>query len=78
MLFRSMVSLLKQIPNEQVFVATHSREMITQLFLIAQKMDYLDKISLYRIEKNKQSDLQVFRYSASQFQYAMQENIEVR
>ena len=78
LVWKSMVSLLNQIPNEQVFVATHSREMITQLFLIAQKMDYLDKISLYRIEKNKQSDLQVFRYSASQFQYAMQENIEVR
>jgi len=77
-IWKGIMGLLKEIPSEQIFVTTHSLEMIKHLYETASTMKFLNKISLYRIEKTKKDILQAIHYNLAEFDYAIKENLEVR
>lgn len=63
--------------KSQIFVTTHSYEMLKNLFEVAEKKNFLSEISLYRFEKQNQQ-LQSVHYDIEQFKYALSSDFEVR
>ncbi len=77
-LWKSILSLANVNQDLQLFITTHSLEMIHNLYQTSQDMSYCDKINLYRIEKNVNNETQAFRYTYEQYLYAMKEKMDVR
>lgn len=63
--------------KQQLFVTTHSREMVKHLYETAKTDNFLNKVKLYRLEK-KTDKIEVVSYSVEEFEYALSGNIEIR
>jgi len=63
--------------RQQIFATTHSREMLTHLYEAAKEDDFLNKISLFRLER-KDGELETVSYCPDELEYALSSNIEVR
>lgn len=63
--------------SQQLFVATHSNEMLLHLYEVAKKQKFLSSVRLYRLQRID-NDLQVVIYQGDKLEYAMTHDLEVR
>lgn len=63
--------------NQQLFINTHSREMLEHLYGTAKRKEFLDLIKIYRLQKVKGA-LKLVSYENKQIEFAITHNEEFR
>lgn len=76
-IYESIFPFFKE-SQKQLFITTHSCEVIEALFQSAKKINFLDKISVFRLEKNKKNKIELTHYSKEKLTYAIETQREVR
>ena len=65
--------------NKQIFVTTHSKETLYQLYeMLEEKPDYQKELRLYTIEKTLKKGLQAYKLSYEGLRGACANDIEIR
>jgi AAA15 family ATPase/GTPase len=76
-LWKAIKLILENDNKKQLFISTHSSEMLKSLYDIAKEDNFLKMISLFRIEKINNISQSVY-YSTKQFLNAIELNLETR
>ena len=63
--------------NQQLFISTHSREMIDHLYSVAKKENFTDLIRVYRLQ-NVDNKIKVVSYEPKQLEFALTHGEEFR
>jgi len=63
--------------NQQLFITTHSIEMLSHLYKLAKKKNFIDMIKLYRLQSVK-GDIKIVPYNAKQIEFAITHEEEIR
>jgi len=67
--------------NIQVFLTTHSKEAISYLKEVLEELDfrnYQPFVNCYTISKDLNNNLKAFKYDFNSFEYAMENDVEIR
>lgn len=76
-MWETIREIIKNKNNNQYFITTHSADMIKNLYEVAVKYNFIDSISLFRIEKINEINQSIY-YSKDQFKNAINLGLETR
>ena len=77
MIWSNIMQLIKE-SDKQIFIATHSSEMLKSLYNVGKEKNELSLMSLFRLERDKNNKINCINYSKGQFENAIELNIETR
>lgn len=64
--------------DQQIFVTTHSKELLKSLYNVSGKQGDLGLVKLFRLESNIEKGIQVVEYSQEQFVNSIEGDYEIR
>lgn len=81
-LWKSVLTLLKEY-NTQLFITTHSYEIVKRLFILSKQEKNENLISIFRLQKDRRNrdrnnDLEVIQYSGSKLEHTLEGEFEFR
>lgn len=77
LIWRAIFEVVKQQPEKQMFVATHSKEMLHSFYEVVKENNALADVRLYHLKK-KDGNVQVMTFESNQLEYSLSHDLEVR